>query len=828
MLPSIFFVPFDNFISLTKHPDVLSKTTLLLLLATFAIPSLYGQEPTLKLSGRIVGEDAKPLPRATVALLNPKQQELAKTAADSTGHFLLRYSVTDSCILVVSFSGYSEYRSGPFAPVTKEMGNIQLLAAAQALQEVVIEAKQNLIEASTNTITYNVSKSIDAQGVSALEALKKAPGVYVNTDNTITLNGKAGVLILLDGRQTYLSGKEIADLLNAMPASSLKSIEIMNSPTARYDASGSSGIINIKTSKSQAKGFNATVTTGIAYGVFVRQNQDLNFNYRKDRFNIYGSYNHFLGNAGYLYGSDRVQNDKTYNSATDDVDKRKRLGARLGVDYTLNKNNTLGLLINSNFILGGGLTRTHTAIGAPSSSTVEKYLYAENDYYYQRTARYNVNLNYKYEDARGRILNVDADYGSFDKGNANLQSNIYSDAQQNPLSQNFYHSLNDIGIDLKALKLDYTANLWKGTLEVGTRYSEIASGNQARFFYRLAHQDSLDERRTNQFGFSERLTSGYINYKKTRGKWAFQGGLRLEHAASRGDLSFRADGKDSAKQTPTHYANLFPSFSVSVKPKQGHNLSLAYSRRIDRPAYQDLNPFIYLLDELSFWQGNPYLQPQLTHRASLQYVYKSATIIGLNYAYTDQYSTRITDTLEAAKIVMIPRNLGVQRNLSLTLTQNLALKKWWEVTLNGTLYHIHNEINLDQHRNRELKQLASRLNLQQQFKLPYNFTAEISGSFTTKRLTGANEISRAVSQVNLGLQRSFLNNKATLRLAFSDVYKGSQAKSVQEFEGFYLSSYGYYETRQLRLNFTYKFADNSVKGPRSRSSALENEQERIR
>lgn len=829
MLPSIFFVPFDNFIFLTKHPDVLSKTTLLLLLATFATPSLYGQEPTLKLSGRIVGEGAKPLPRATVALLNPKQHELAKTATDSSGHFLLRYSVTDSCILVVSFSGYSEYRSGPFAPVTKEMGNIQLLAAAQALQEVVIEARQNLIEASTNTITYNVSKSIDAQGASALEALKKAPGVYVNTDNTITLNGKAGVLILLDGRQTYLSGKEIADLLNAMPASSLKSIEIMNSPTARYDASGSSGIINIKTSKSQAKGFNGTVTTGIAYGVFVRQNQDLNFNYRKDRFNIYGSYNHFLGHAGYLYGSDRVQNDKTYNSATDDVDKRRRLGARLGIDYTLNKNQTLGLLINSNFILGGGLTRTHTAIGsAPPSSVVEKHLYAENNYYYQRTARYNVNLNYKYEDAGGRILNIDADYGSFNKGNANLQSNIYSDAQYNPLSEHFYHSLNDIGIDLKALKLDYTANFWKGTLEVGIKYSDIASGNQARFFYRLAHQDSLDERRTNQFGFVERITSGYINYKKTQGKWAFQGGLRLEHAASRGDLSFRVDGKDSAKQTPIRYANLFPSFSVSVKPKQGHNVSLSYSRRIDRPAYQDLNPFIYLLDELSFWQGNPYLQPQLTHRASLQYVYKSATIIGLNYAYTNQYSTRITDTLEAVKVVMIPRNLGVQRNLSLTLTQNYAPKNWWEVTVNGTLYQIQNKINLHQHRNRELKQLAGRLSLQQRFKLPHSFTAEVSGSFTTKRLTGANEISRAVSQVDLGLQRSFLNNKATLRLAFSDVYKGSRAKSVQEFEGFYLSSYGYYGTRQVRLNFTYKFADSSVKGPRSRSSALENEQERIR
>ncbi|ANE53041.1 TonB-dependent receptor domain-containing protein [Flavisolibacter tropicus] len=746
---------------------------LLLLLAAFTINFTYGQEPTLKLSARIIGEDARPLPQATVMLLNLKQQEVAKGATDSSGRFLLTYYATDSCMLVVSFSGYYEYRSSPFSPASKEVGNIILHPSTQALQEVVIEARQQLIESSTNTITYNVSKSIDAQGISALEALKKTPGVYVNTDNTITLNGKAGVLILMDGRQTYLSGKELVDLLIALPASSLKSIEIMNSPTAKYDASGSSGIINIKTNKTQAKGFNGTITTGMAYGVYVRQNQDLSFNYRKNRFNIYGGYNHFLGNSSYLYGSDRIQNNKTYRSATDDTDKRNRLGARLGIDYTLNKNNTLGLLVNSNFIVGGGITRTQTTIGSSQSPVIEKRLYAENDYYYQRTARYNVNLNYKYEDAKGRILNVDADYGSFDKGNANLQSNIYSDAQYNPLNENFYHSFNDILIDLKALKADYSTNLWKGTLEVGTKYSEIASDNRARFFYRLPHEDSLDERRTNEFGFTEKITSAYVNYKKTRGKWAFQGGLRLENASSQGDLYFTLDGRDSTKQTPIHYTNLFPSFSVSVKPKQGHSFSLAYSRRIDRPAYQDLNPFIYLLDELSFWQGNPYLQPQLTHRSSLQYVYKSATIIGLHYAYTDQYSTRITDTLETAKIVMIPRNLGNQQNLSLSVTHNYSPKKWWEMTFNGTLYQLHNQISLDAHRHLELKQLASRLSLQQRFKLPHGLLAEVSGSLTTRRLTGANEISRGVSQVDLGIQRSFLNNKATLRLVFSDIYKGS-------------------------------------------------------
>ncbi|HYH15808.1 MAG TPA: outer membrane beta-barrel protein [Flavisolibacter sp.] len=806
-----------------------TKTTLLLSLFFFCITGpLYSQAPIYKLSGHVVGEGDKALPQATVALLNYMNKTVAETFTDSTGRFSLDIKTKDSCRLVISSTGYRVYQSLLFVPEGKDIGTVMLSPLTQAMQEVVIQSKQNPIEVSSETITYNVAKSIDAHGTSALDVLRKAPGVYVNPDNTITLNGKAGVSILMDGKQTYLSGKEIADLLKATPASGIKSIEIINSPTAKYDASGSSGIINIKTNKSQVKGFNGTATTGVAYGVYVKQNQDLSFNYRKGNYNLYGSYNHFVGNYSYLYGSDRLQSGKAYNSFTDDIDKRKKMGARLGLDYNIDKKNTIGFLVNSNFIFGGGITRTNTAIGPPQLPTIENQLYAENDYYYQQTNRYNFNVNYKFEDSKGRLLNLDADYGYFKKGNGNLQSNIYSDAQNQPLNKNFYHSLNDIQIDLKAFKLDYTTNLLTGTLETGIKYSTIASDNEARFFYRLPHEDSLDERRTNVFGFKETIKSGYVNYKKTIGKWSLQGGLRLEEATSKGNLHFKSVGKDSTSKTPLHYLNLFPSLNVSIKPAQAHSVSLAYSRRIDRPAYQDLNPFIYLLDELSFWQGNPYLQPQLTHRATLQYVFKNTTVIGLSYANTDQYSTHINDTLETIKMVMIPRNLGIQKNTSLFLTHTYSPKKWWEMTFNGTLYHLHNKIKLNEHHQLKFKQLASRISLQQRFKLFLSLTGEVSGYFNTKRLTGANELSRGTSQVDIGLQRALFMNKAVIRLAVSDIYKGSKGYSRQRFESFALTSYSYYETRQVRINFTYKFADSSVKGPRSRSSALDNENGRIK
>lgn len=799
-------------------------TTLLFIYSFYS----FSQPKVFHLKGQIVDEANTPLPSSTIVLLDQQNKEVAKVSADSSGYFNLSYSIAGRYVLNISFTGYSSYRSAVFELAHKDFGLIKLNPADNALAEVVVQAKQDLVELDGGNIIYNVSKSIDAQGATALDAIKKAPGIYVDNDNTITLNGRQGAMILLDGRQTYMSGKELTDLLRSMPSSGIRSVEIINSPTARFDAAGSAGIINIRTIKPQIKGFNGNLTTGLAYGMNVRQNLDISLNYRRNSVNVYGTYNHFLGSYSYLYGSDRIQNNKTYDSFTDDTDKRQRMGSRLGADLALNKRNTLGILLTGNFIFGGGLTDTRTDIGNTSSPAVLQVLDAVNDYYQQQTQRYNMNLNYKYEDTLGRIVNVDADYGYFQKTNGNLQSNIYSGDRNNVISRSFNRTLNAININLKAFKFDYTTRLGKAILETGLKLSDIRADNDSKFLHVLAARDSLDDRRSNAFGYNEQIASTYVNLKRSFKKWNVQGGLRLENSSSRGALFFRSAGIDSADNIRRTYLNLFPSVSASFKASANHNFSLGYSRRIDRPAYQDLNPFVYMLDELNFWQGNPFLQPQLSHRASFTYAYKSSTILGLTFSHTDQFSTQITDTLDLNKVIMVFRNLGVQNNAALSITQHIYPAKWWDITFNGTLYQLRNKISFDQYRDFDLKQAAARMNLQQSFKLPYKFRAEVSGTFTSRRLTGANNISRAVSQVDLGLQKSLFKDKGVLRLVVNDIYQGNRGNAVQSYAGFYLRSYSYYESRQVRLNFTYKFADSSVKGPRTRNSALGDENGRIK
>lgn len=785
------------------------------------------------LTGEVISAEGEPMPFVTVTLLEETTQ-VNGAIANEKGEFqfhhplkvgatyMLKASSMGYETAQISFSALANHRSA------KAFGKIKLKQKARVLKEVNVSGSQKLIEMDGGNIVFNVAKSVTAQGTNALELLGRAPGVTVGTDNNISLNGKAGAAILIDGKQTYLSGREIAELLKSMSASEIKAIEIISSPSAKYDASGTAGVINVKTLKSNIQGFAAAFTTGLNYGVYLKNNQDLSLNYRKNRLNVFGNYSHFIGYYSYLYGADRIQEGKFYNSFTDDVDKRNKMGSRLGADFAIDKKNTVGILVNGNFIFGGGITDTRTDIGIAQTNQIDQTLTAVNDYYQQKTQRYNVNLNYKYEDTLGRIINFDADYGDFTKRAGNLQTNKYTQSDGAVLSDNLYRSLNAIDIGLRAIKADYTTKLWKGKLETGLKFSSVSADNDSKFLEIKPDGEIRDPDRSNRFVYREEISNAYVNYQKALGKWQLQGGLRIENTTSKGELDEISVVAGNIKVTERDYTNWFPFLSASVKPSANHNFSLSYSRRIDRPAYQNLNPFIYLLDELSYWQGNPFLAPQLSHRMLLQYVYKSSTIVGLSYTHTDNFSVEVTDVVDDTKIVMVPRNLGVQQHLALTLTQTLSPAKWWNVTFNGVFFGLHNDIDFGGGRKLDLKQTAARLNLQQTFKLPYRINAEVMGFYNSRRLAGANQFHRATGQIDLGLQRNLMNDKATLRLVFADIYKGSKANSVQQVDGLYIRNYSYFETRQVRLNFSYRFASGNSKGPRTRSSALENEQGRIK
>lgn len=770
---------------------------------------------TVKLQG-VVKDSVSFLAGTTVSIFDEQSTPAAKGLTDSTGRFIFLLQQKGRYRIGISHSGYHLYQQTISINTDTDIGVVTLNANTATMQEVVVSARQSVIEIGNdpNTLVYNVSASMDAAGQTALETLKKAPGVSVINNQTISLNGRAGVSIMIDGKLSYLSGGELIDLLQAMPSSSIKSIEIINSPGAKYDATGTAGIINIRTNKIHASGLNGSIGSGFSYGITVKQNTDITLNYRKNKLNYFFGYGHFLGRYTYDYGSDRLQNNRSYSSSTYDEDKRQRINTRSGMDYAISQKHTVGWMASANFITGGGLTDTRTVISLPGTAVTDQLLDAINDYYFQHTQRYNGNVNYQYEDEAGRKLNFDADIGYFNKANKNLQSNRYLDATEALQSETVYRTFNEIDIQLKAVKIDYASKLWKGKIETGIKLAGVKSVNDGQF-YHVKSTDSLDKRRSDYFSFDETITSAYISYKNNWKQWLWEAGLRMEYTDNKSDTITRK------------YTDFFPAMSIGYKPRDAHRFSLAYSRRIDRPAYPDLNPFIYLLDELSYWQGNPYLQPQVTERFSLQYVYRNSTVLGINYAYTTNYSTRINDSINGNQIVMIPRNVGNQVSLALTLTQTIKIRKWWDATLNASALRMHNDIAYNKTVNFKMTQWAGRGNLVQRFKISGTLGAEVTAIYNSRRLNAANVISRNTSQVDVALRKTF-GEHAVVRLAFNDMFKGTRSRSVQDMDQFYIRSYGYFEARQVRINFTWNLIDKNGKAARVRSSALEAENGRVR
>jgi len=788
------------------------------------------EKSLISLKGLVHDDKQLPIDGVSVSLLNGTNHQLiAQTLTDKKGQFSFEHSGGTVEIALTSV-GFIMYRSKVISWTNDlVLEPVLLIADQQKLKEVTIKGQNTvpLVRAQDGKIIFNVAASINAQGSNAFETLKRAPGITVSNDNSISIAGRQGSLVMLNGKQTYMQTAELADLLKSMPSSNIKSIEVIGNPTAQYDAAGSGGIINIVLKKNDTEGLNATLNTGLSYGFTLKQNTELSFNYRKDKLNIFGTYNHAFGNFGLRYGMDRIQSDKVFNGFSHDTDKRKKIGSAIGADYRIDDRQTVGITMNGNFLFGGGFISTLTDIKNGQTGALESTLLSESDYYHQQANRYSTGLNYQYEDTAGRKLNLDLDYALFNAANGNFQPNTYFNPDGSLASVSANRTLGDRDIDLYAFAASYQTNLWKGKLNTGFKLSSVDAGNGFNFYDASSSPEIIDPDNSNLFNFKERIAGIYFQYDHPLSEQlSFQAGMRMEQTNATGTLSYIQNSTLPDNRIERDYLNAFPSAGLNYQIREGNNLSLNYGRRIDRPAYQDLNPIEQPLDGLSYWKGNPYLLPQTTQRISAQYAFKK-TIVDLSYAFTKNYRAQVSDTVAGNKVIMEPRNLGTQEQLALNVVQQINPFKVWSISLSATGFYKRNKVMINNSGDFDVDRFAATINLQQTFSLPFKIKAEVAAAYNSNRLGWSNDISRRNSQVDLGFQRNILKDKAKLLLSFTDIYLGNKWDATNIYQGYSIRSYGYMETRQVKLNFSYNFGNIKVKGPKAKESGLKSETERL-
>ncbi|MFN8245062.1 MAG: outer membrane beta-barrel protein [Ferruginibacter sp.] len=786
-------------------------------------------------TGRVTGSvtDLKnaPLPAVTVTLLKAADSSLVKTdVSDKAGRFDIPVMVSGRFLLSYSVLGHEKKYSSAFDLTEGQSINVETAAMAPIatkLQGVTITSKKPLIEVKADKTVFNVESSINATGSNALELLQKSPGVLVDNNDNISMKGKSGVRVYIDGKMMQLDSKDLAAFLKGITSDDIEAIEMISNPSAKYDASGNAGIINIRLKKNRKFGTNGSMNLGFTQGVTPKGNGSVNLNYRNKKVNVFGNVGGNIGqyqNELYFY---RIQKDSLYDQKTKMYTDGKNLNIKAGADFFLDNRNTLGVLATTNFNDNTWYSKGSTFIYDNKTGIFIKRLDAFNTIPGSRNNA-NFNLNYRYADTSGREYNVDIDYGLFRGTGQSFQPNYYYDKDNNPLYQVINRNNTPTDIDIFTAKADGEQRLGKGKLGYGLKTSLVTTRNTFDFFTNDVSGNPVKVlERSNSFKYTENVNAAYVNYQRQlNSKWSLQGGLRAEQTNSEGILT-RADGQVQAdNEVKRHYLDVFPSAALSWNISQKHALNLTYSRRIDRPTYQDLNPFENKLDELTYQKGNAFLKPQYTDNVELTYTFLGMINTTAGFSHVRDFSTEATDTTNNATYVQ-QKNLASQDILNFSVSSPLPIRKWWNGYVN--LWYNYQMFDGKIGENKVNVNIPSYgAYMQHSFTLGKDYTAEVSGWFNGPSVWGGTWRTKSQGAIDLGLQKQLFNRKATIKVSATDLFYTAPWKATNDFGGLYIRGGGNWESQTFRVNFTWRFGSSQIKSSRQRQTGLESESRRIK
>ncbi len=788
-----------------------------------------------KVTGSIKdGGQQKIIDAASVSLLKAKDSSLVKVAiTDSAGNFVVE-NVKDGTYLVLATSiGHSKTYSNVFSispeKLNVNLGVLQLIPQDKSLAGVTVIAKKPFIERKIDRTIVNVDAAISNAGTTALEVLEKSPGVTVDKDGNISLKGKAGVTIMLDGKPAYLSGQELTNLLRTMPSSNLDQIEIMTNPSAKYDASGTAGIINIKTKKNKQKGFNGSANTSYGQGIYARNNNSLNLNYRNGKFNLFSNFGaSFDRNYQELYILRKFKNNSGVINRIFEQNafmgrKNHNYNGKIGVDFYASKKTTIGFVVNGSSALQqqDGLNTTYFYDGIQALDSIA---IADND---EKSPWKNGSINFNFRhtfDSTGKELTIDADYVKYKSDRSmGLLNKYYASNRQQSGGDNLVGEL-PTGVNIYTFKMDYTQPLKKGIkLETGIKAGFVNTDNTAGYFNVIGGVKNVDYTKTNRFQYKENINAAYINVSKEIKKWGLQGGIRVENTNNSGHQFGNPQKGDSAFKNS--YTGLFPNVFVSYKANDKNQLTFSYGRRIRRPDYEDLNPFLFFIDNYTYEQGNPFLQPSIANTLEASHTYKEFLTTSVNYTHTKGLFAEVFEPNGNA-IVVTRRNFGSTDNASLSVNAQIPVTKWWMAIP-------YTELNYSSYKgafasgNININATYFMVNVTNQFTFKKGWSAELSGFYRTKGIEGQILIF-PLGQLSGGVQKQVLKKKGTVKLNIRDAFRTMRPKGEINIQSTEASFRQQRDSRVVTLSLIYRFG-KPIKGVKNRKSGgAGDEQNRVK
>ncbi|VTR36780.1 outer membrane beta-barrel family protein [Sphingobacterium thalpophilum] len=775
-----------------------------LLLLNFLLVSFVHAQ--VKITGKVQSEDNVPLPLATAYLMKANSTVVLKAAVtNEAGEYQFSDVAAGSYVVDAKMVGYIAGRSNIFEVGKSDyaVATISLRSDNRKLEEVTVEGKRPLVESKPGKLILNVENSPIAAGNNALDIVQRAPGVSLDNNNNLQLMGQSGVAVTIDGRQTYMTGEQLLNFLKSTDGNQIKSVEVITSRSAKDDAEGAVGTINIVLKKNRMEGFNGTFNLTAGHGEKFRGNSSLSLNYKKNNTTLFGSYAYSDEKAYRKLEIDRViQNsgEQKYFAQKSALGEEERNHSyRFGIEQKTSSRNTLTVQFNgaNNTEYNDNNSRTNIGRSFVDYDTV---LVSESDFK-ELFDRYSANLNNEFRiDSNGRKLTVDLDWSKFKSSKRVNYLNQYADVGGKKAPAEAERSGMPIGIDIYVAKLDYEHPLSKSSkLEMGTKYSNVKSDNDL-LFEKLVDQGWVnDVSRTNHFVYKEQIAAAYLDYNNSIGKWSLKAGLRGEYTFSDGNSI------TMSKRVKRNYFELFPNANLSYSFNEKHILSLGYTRKVTRPNYRQLNPFDYYIDKLTFERGNPYLNPQFSNEFSLSYtlLQRYNLTLGINDVKDAIVESMGQDSV-AGTTWVIRENLG--RNLTSYLNLNIpvTVSKLWSMNNNitGIYFDFDGMIaGLPVNRKSFLVQAMSMHNL----KMSKSLSANVNLRYFSPFKYNVYDL-KSRWDMEVGMTKTF-KERSSLKLAVTDVFNTGNQNLSTNFGPFDSRIRQHQDRRVVRLTYTYKFGN---------------------
>ncbi len=781
-----------------------------LLFNFFVFAPLFLSAQSLVLDGLVQNVEQKPIPFSNVLLLKAADSTFVSgSVTNEEGAFKFGDLNSGNYLLKASYVGYEDVYSNPFElQESLSVPVIVLKESAQFLNEVTVTARRPIIQRKTDRLIFDVENTAISSGTT-FDILKRTPGVIVNQGSILVRNRPAQVYI--NDRKVYLTNDELQQLLEGFAGVNVKSVEVITTPPAKYDAEGGA-ILNIVTSKNLSIGYKGSVDASATVGILPKYAAGTSHYYKTDWLNAYAGYtfNSRLDtktDEGFIEffnpnGSTKATWDDLFTKDTRTLSH----SFNTILDFTLSEKDMLSLSANvlhtpkADSDISGRTEIFNPQGQLDSLYTTKSFL--EN-------SRDNLLFNLNYERQLGEndaTLTANANYIDYANDQSQAVATRYFSPQGNLLNANSFNTIPTQNSQIYTGQLDYTGNLGSWAFEAGAKYSGIDSKSRQEFFDGNGDINTGNAILNDNFDYTESIYASYFSFSKDWEKWSLQAGLRGEYTDANGNS--RTLGVVNTQE----YFELFPTVYLMNSPSENHSFGLTYSRRIERPRFQSLNPFRYFLNENNFQEGNPNIQPAINNHVEFSYTFKSKLFINLYWDRVDDMMSRLPfQDNENLTLRGVNTNLNYEQQYSLDVIYSEFVTNWMWMSANTSLFRMENEFKALESVDQDYKQKITGFYAQTQnyfiIDQERTLTATLSNTFISNILSGSYQYDRPQYALNIDIQKSFLNGRLIFNLSSEDILNTNNIPMTSRYLNQNNSFFAMPESRKIRVGLRYKFGN---------------------